>query len=222
MAQGDIYQVVLNSTFMAQQMRNVFHFYQTFVMTDYEAAENLAVAVTQKLFPAANAGLRSTFIVSAVSYNGLDITNLYNDDIFINYTTGYPYVGGQGIQEAMPPFVAYELRSNRLRGDIRRGFKRFSGLPENYGQGGALDSGVRTLIQAQLGDPFADKWTAQATPDDEWHLVVVKRIEYTTDKGNRAYRLPANQMEGDFFRPTEWDVQPRVTTQNSRKIGRGI
>lgn len=221
MALGDVWQLVLVHDYLNQQCRSVWHFLQGFTGDGVPAANNLAEAFLDTLMPAVGQGLRGSFIMNTVFYRSLEITNLFNPGVFVDYTQGLPQQGGAGAAEGMPPFVAYNIRSSRERRDIRRGFKRLVGVPETYGQNGAVQSSVVDLVKTQIADKLSGAWTDSATPEQEWYLVVVKRIEYLTDEGKRAYRLPNAPEEAEYFRPAEWEIRPVLTTQNSRKIGRG-
>lgn len=52
--------------------------------------------------------------------------------------------------------------------------------------------------------------------------VIVKRVPYTTPKGNKAYRLPKNAGESVTLAATGWGYDNLLDHRTTRKLGRGI
>lgn len=139
-----------------------------------------------------------------------------------------PYVpakAGNVSGEALSPVMAYGFRSNRTRTDIRRGTKRFVGVPEaNVGGGGVL------VGTGASGASFvAGKMTDPITYDDEgstltYSPVIVSKEEYTVpSSGNTAYRYYPTlieQME-HVAQSILWQPYAQVRSQTSRQYGRG-
>lgn len=125
---------------------------------------------------------------------------------------------------AMSPFDAVSLRTNRVRADIRRGFKRYEGLVEgSVGAFGVLDSAFRTAVAghaAYLSDTL--------TYDDEGNTLtfipcVIQLKKNTTDPDQGPYIKWPTEAEqlAHLASGVVWSVLDNATTQNSRKVGRG-
>lgn len=111
--------------------------------------------------------------------------------------------------DLLPPFAAVGARLTIATRVTRPGQKRFWGLFEHDSNNGLLDADVRALVEDLL-----DKWTLPiglSTPAD-----VV---------GLNAYVVRLNRETGAVVTRqavTGYLVSPYVTTQNSRKYGRGV
>lgn len=124
----------------------------------------------------------------------------------------------------LPSFMAYSFTTSRVRSDIRRGQRRIAGLVE-----GSVDNfGALSAGNLALGAALATKMSANLTYDDEGNTltftpVIVGKEEYTTPSGKKAYRYyrPFSAQEPHLAQGMVWSVNPRATTQNSRKPGKG-
>ena len=161
------------------------------------------------------AGIQSEDLV----YVELSATALY--DVTDFYSVPYPpsQAGTQG-ETAMSPFIAYPLSSNRVRTDIRRGFKRFAGVSEAYvGDGGVIEAGMPALL-TNLADLMSDTLEY----DDEGNTLsfqpAILSLELETPVTNpRRYHLYstlAEQLEHTAL-GINWTAGGFVTTQNTRK-----
>lgn len=160
-----------------------------------------------------------------VQYRECVVKDLYSVTDF--YTT--PFLantvgvsgGGAG---SMAPFIACEFRTNRIRADIRRGFKRYEGLDES------------------ASDPFGTISAAFLALMHTHALAISSTLTYT-DEGNSLTFTPCvislkknttDPDQGTYIKwPTEaeqlahlasgvvYNEQLVSTTQNSRKQGRG-
>jgi len=141
------------------------------------------------------------------------------------YSTGFvpPYAGGAG-GTAMSPVASFGFESNRVRSDIRRGQKRFSGLSENaFAGGGAVDSAYETLL-----NDLATRMSDVLSYNDEGNTItftpcIVQKESYTTPSGKTAYRYYAT--ESVQLQHTAvgviWSYKDTMRTQVSRQYGRG-
>jgi hypothetical protein len=151
------------------------------------------------------------------------VRDLYSVTDF--YERPYPVNPTGGVNgEAMSPAMAYGFKGSRVRTDIRRAQKRFVGVPEaNVGSGGLLLSGTVSALTG-LGTLMDDTLTY----DDEGNTLtfvpaVLGLEEYTTPKGNRAYRIHPTLSEQLNHVATGFTYAPyaSVRTQVSRQYGRG-
>lgn len=216
----DLFQVTHVQSLLNQQIVNTY----TYVLTTYTS--NVFAAATQlgqlwrsRFLQEDGLGFQCGVIVDNLASLEIRVQNLYNVNEFYAYLDGT--AAGTSIQEPMPPFVAFSFRTPWLGPNIRRGFKRIAGVPENYGVTGVLSGGA---VGALAGFTQVLNESLTLTADDEtitFHPCVVKRVKYVTESGGDAYRMPENAQEGVFDIVQEWGLLPNVTTQNSRKIGYG-
>lgn len=115
---------------------------------------------------------------------------------------------------------AFGLFSGRVRTDIKRGFKRIPGVPSDAYAGGSLWSSAYLAFLTDLAAKMSVQLEgATAT----YNPAVFQFEEYTTPRGNKAYRKyadPAVQAEHVAY-PLVWSGYDTVRTQVSRQIGRG-
>lgn len=155
--------------------------------------------------------------VSAYARNLYTPTDFYE----LPYLTR-PQGGAAG--EAAAPFMAYGLRSSRVRTDIRRGSKRFAGVSEDdAGAGGVVGSSQLARLAT-----LASRLSSPLTYDDEgntltYNLAILQFEEYTTPRGRKAYRKyasPTVQLEHSAT-GMDWAPETVVRSQTSRQYGRG-
>jgi len=129
-------------------------------------------------------------------------------------------IGSRVAGEAYPPFGCFSLRFVRRRADMRHGYKRFGGLSESDVAGGYLQSGLVTAINTLKGK-IVDPWVNPSL-EEVCNFCIVKRIPYVVEgSGKTAYRMPESAGEYISYFPTQAVLLGVVTTQNSRKFGRG-
>lgn len=209
---GDIFQVVMQQSYLGQTCLNAFYYRQTSENTDpdIESAEALAPAFDLNITPAI-----ADLQVDAVQFETLETINLFNPADLNSRNITTVTEGAITAIDALPSYVASEFRTSRVTRAIRRGFKRFTGLDESMmtvgvlapaylAAAGALSVALSMNIQ-RLNEPL--------TPI--FQPVIVKRIKYTTSSGSEAYRLPTSQAELEYFAANF--IYTRITTQNSRK-----
>lgn len=162
-------------------------------------------------------------VSSSYAFISAYVRNLYSATDF--YESPFPTTpNGEIGGECMSPLVAFGFVSGRVRTDIRRGMKRFAGVPEaSVGSGGTV-TGAEFIAQAAWGDVMSDTLTY----DDEGNTLtfvpaVLGLQEYTTPSGKKAYRpysTEAAQLEhvaqGIAYAPYD-----RVRSQVSRQYRRG-
>lgn len=119
-----------------------------------------------------------------------------------------PPIEGDKSGEAMPPFVSLSFRMNRGNRLTRNGYKRIAGLAEGdvteglFILGAGANAASVSAIETFLTQPFGDG-------DFIFDSVIVGRDEDgAPDLGRINF-------------PTSTQVQVAVTTQNTRKFGRG-
>jgi len=154
-----------------------------------------------------------------VNFLEVECRELYSVTDF--YTAAYsPAVMGDQANGITSPVLAYGLFSNRVRTDIRRGFKRLSGVSESQiGTGGLLESAQLTLMTAvatKMSEPLIG---IQGT----YQPSILSFEAYTTPKLKTAYKpYPTRdeQLEHAAI-GVSWAPYDRARSQTSRQIGRG-
>lgn len=190
-----VYRLIHRFKGFEQTMENVYFYGGA---TNAEVATDLANAWIDQIFPVwrniivGNCQSQSIFVEGLVG-----AADLYNVDLVEN---------GLRTGQQMPPFVAWAFRLNRGARGERNGYKRFGLISETDVEEGSAALGVideldsmASILSAEIGQPVPF-----------WSPLIQRRFE--------------NKVELDP--PTYWTFNDasyvNVSTQNSRKIGRGM
>lgn len=127
---------------------------------------------------------------------------------------------GSAAGDTANTFVAWGFAAPRTNRLIRASKKRIGGVAEVDITNGVANAGAIAKL-----NPLAAAFNAQLVNvpvggSNVFVPVAVKRIPYTTEDGKPAYRLPENSAETVFRTISNWAYE-RVTTQSSRKVGKG-
>lgn len=220
MALVDMYVLILKGMLGGQQHVNVFQYEKQEVAIDPgDAIEPLIDSFIDVFFGGLTGDLDSDLFTLGCSYTEIEAYNLADPTAF--GTRSIAFSGLQSTSEGMPKFVAYGFFSNRRSRAIRRGMKRFAGVPEIAANAGVIAANFLAdleFLAANLGLTMTTPITAEFTFDP----VVIKRVKYTTSEGKTAYRFPETDGELDFFLADDWTPYTELTSQNTRKTGRGV
>lgn len=219
MALLDIYQVNMVTQILDQSCLNVFFYQET---TEGETVPNHADLLAQEFvarhFSDPTSLFTSSLFSDQVRYMSAVVINLFDPADVGEELDGTKT--GANADTLMPTFCAFSLRTNWTTRLIRRGQKRFPGVVENANVNGEIIASAMTQL-AQLGDQLAETLVWEGISGNlVWTPVVVKRIREETPT-RVTYRLPTNLQEAVWVGATSWTPSNRITTQNSRKIGRG-
>ena len=211
MAYSDLYELRINGTVASQEVVNVFHLER---VSSVYTAQDLTNAFENWVLPSWRLSVHSGFqFLSAYAYRLADAEDWHErffTSIFGQRTGG----------EAYAPFVACAMRFARKRLDMRNGYKRFAGLSEADVTGGLISTTVQSLFLT-LGGKLMGVWETDEA-DAAFHFHIVKRVPYTPAGSTKtAYRLPESAGEYIYYRPSDVSVPRELTSQNTRKIGRG-
>lgn len=149
--------------------------------------------------------------------------NVYEDDDF--FTIAYPSGIFGGVAAAgSAQFVASGFRTNRVTRAVRRGFKRFGGVPTGaISEFGALSVGHKASM-ATLAAKMSE--TLEYTDGGNslsYVPTIVSKEKYTTPAGNTAYRYYSTlsaQLD-HIAQGVTWEGYSIVRSQASRQLGRG-
>lgn len=159
-----------------------------------------------------------------VLYQNCLVEDLYTPDNFYDSPLPSTVKGSIGGVLSASPTMAMGFRTSRVTSAIRRGMKRFVGLAQgNIADGGSIEPTTfskMTTLATLMKDPL--------TYDDEGNTLtytpaILSFEEYTTPKGNKAYRPYADEATqlANSFTGFSWEPYDTVRTQNSRQYGRG-
>lgn len=208
-ANGDLYQVVDVQSLEGQQVLNVYFYKRSAAVLVGNPAQQVADAFDSTMIP-----LIKPCQSPSLVHNEIRVQNLF--DPTDSYTKLVSHPGTYSVSgDNNEPFSALGIRLVQTNGSIRNGSKRLAGVIESMSSGGILtESGAITaLIAAGVG--MASGMDIGIITD-ALLPVVIKRI---LDGGR--YRLPANSGEAVTGDVSGALYNVDVTSQVSRKYGRG-
>lgn len=217
MALEQMFVLTLHSNMGQRNAINVFTYQLDQAINDpADAIEPLFNAFESVHFGAGGGNLNGTAFHTSISWTSLEAYNLFDLAAFGERLI--TEAGAHATSEAMPIANAYGFRSARKTREIRRGFKRFAGVPEDAGLGasGQIAAGFLTeleLLAGALGATMFDTGPSGFT----FSPVVIKRVPYVAPSGKDAYRFPETEAELSFFVADEWEANTLLTTQVGRK-----
>jgi len=161
-----------------------------------------------------------------VQFIEMTVRNVYGDTDFYTYPFQNEPLQGQYSDTMAPIFNAIGYRTNRVRQSIRRGQKRFVGVPEGQVSGGGQwDAGY---ITGYL-NPVAAAMSAVLSYDDEGNTltyapIVVAKEQYIPDPARpdrvayKYYDTEVEQLE-HVAQGIVWSVRSYVSHQTTRRYG---
>lgn len=214
----DPYVVTLKSRIGAVEVRQDFA-YQVTLTAGGDEAYQLAFGFWNWL----EASGINTVVANNTTFYGVSVRNLYYPTVFHELGGVTPVTGIHEGNKA-PTFLCVSFKSNKPAYGQRPARKRFGGLTEDllngdYITGGAGYPDMLDNFAVALGD-FIQTGGTPATY--QFEPVVVKRVKYVTADDKVAYRYPQSAEEADIFQAVIWSWDEKVTTQNTRKLGRGM
>lgn len=202
MATGDMFLLTMNyvTSYGASQLANVFAFEQ---IDGGAGAAELGIEFFENWFPTIRA-----FSTTALTYESLEIINLNDPTDFALQTLSGEH--GDNNVEPLPPFVSLTFSYLRADRTVRNGRKAFCDVPEAYSAGGIL-----------VGDGITKAAAIRDLLDDD--------IDWPDDGSTwrpRIYRRPGTYASGvvsapGLMYPIAAISEPSISSQNTRKIGRG-
>lgn len=212
MPYDQLYEVRLECSFLNQQVINVFH--GETLDPGFEA-QHIMEAFVDTILPLWQSATTVSFIFERLYIYRLSDPTDFND----TYFTGIHGVDATSAQNAAP-FLAVAVRFPRQRTDMRHGWKRFAGLNEGQFQNGVITAATIANFE-DLTDALINPWVNGVV--ETFRYAVVKRVLYHPggDPDKDAYRLPESAGEYVSYFPNQRIIQEELSSQNSRKTGRG-
>lgn len=165
-------------------------------------------------------------VTNNVLIDRLDVLNVYDPVDFFSTPIAPPLVGGR-VEPSLPTFVAFKFASTVVRRDIRPGQKAVPGVGEGMQDNGSLAAAATPLVNAFATALGATITATVGGVTDTFLPCIVSKVRYAVpDRGTFAYRYRPATGAGNQFDflavGIQWAARPQVSSQNSRKPGRGI
>lgn len=229
------FEVTIQGTYQNQQIINRLSFWNSLDTPSVSGAFPLIQALgldPLDLTAPAVSSVLETFLVAQT--NGYQLTkvlvrNLYSvTDFYTLLPTGVGWAGTQpqGV-DGMMSFVACKLVTNRIRTDVRAGSLALTPPnEENVTADGTLNSNQTNVMQ-DLANALNLPPTFSSGQDTGIYVPsVFKKVKYVpegNDPDEYAYRYPddINVLFATSAIGVTWQIVGRVTSQTSRRIGKG-
>jgi len=153
------------------------------------------------------------------------IRDVYNplDFVDLPFIPAFAGTNGDGTQGS--PILAYAVRSNRTRLDIKRGKKAFPGVMLGDDDGDGEISSVQLARVQTIADRMGDTLSfVDGANTATFQPTVVQREKYTTPSGKFAYRYYASfatQSPGHTMTGITWEAVSTIRGQQSRQYNKG-
>lgn len=219
-----VMEVVLRTEFQGQECVNRWNY----VSSGTPAAVSLSFALVAAMggVTIATGSLLNKIqqlMSTAVDFVDLEARDVYSDTDF--YTRPFATsTNGTATGVATSPVLAYGYRTNRVRRDVRRGTKRFTGVVEE-----AMSAGG-TLVAPYLdtAEEVRALMSSVLTYDDEGNTIsfspaVCGKKSRVLENGNTTYEYwpdAAQQVDHSAI-GIVWEIYDQVRSQTSRQYGRG-
>jgi len=200
MAIGNRYELIDFQSFEQQDCLNVYYYLQVSGISGNAA--DLISAWNINVLPVLQT-IQSVFI----SHLAIGAKNL-DDPTDFSLLPHVPVVTGNQVGEAMPPFAAWAFRLTRQQTNIHHGAKRIAGLSEASQDAGVALPGFR---------PNLDNFAAVLGTN---YVGVAGGVYEPRIMRKTKVLIPPSIVYTDF--PMGAGQYIRLTTQNTRKFGRGI
>ena len=200
MAIGDRYELLDGMKYLAQDCLNVY-FYK-FVGGPSGSAGDLVTVWTAAVLPTVVAMQQTGVVHQLIAARNLD--NPLDFFAFPPLAGNVGQITGQG----MPPFVAWAFRLLRTRTDVHHGAKRIVGVPEGLVADGVADAGAAAVLANYASIYGADLVTGAG---NQYEPVIMRRVLDA-----------AGHLIGYDDFPAGLAQYVRISSQNTRKFGRGV
>lgn len=205
-AVGDVIQIIDVQTYLLQTVQNVYEFF-VYELTGTVTLEEIALEwVDTVLTPVRN------IQADDINHDYLAVKNLSNGVDIWDETTNLP--GVVVSTNPSPSFVAVGIQLLRSTAITRHGGKRISGISDDNITGNSLVGVALTNMPALLTALSAELNVVGADGTASLYPVIVGRYPQGSPNAGEMDLSKLNPIQGAQFK--------RVTTQNTRKAGRGI
>lgn len=165
----------------------------------------------------------ATLTSNGLQWHQIIVRNVYDPTDFVELPF-VPVAPGLGSGDVEAGFVAFGCRSNRVRTDIGRGYKRFAGVNESaVNSFGELTSGAKTQLEVIAGKIQAVITFEEGAITNTYKPVIVGKEKIIVEGEPVKYRYYTSlEAQLDHIAlGTVWEAYDHVRSQVSRKIGQG-
>lgn len=207
LADNDIYEIVDIGYNNDQLNINVYHYFADNPVAGNVNAETLAGLFVEDVLPKVAAIQNTSLLHTQVQVKNLfDPTDAFTDLIAVPGTVTN--------SDEAPIMLAIGVTLSHNNAAVRKGRKAYGGLDEaEMANGSVVGSGLITSLgnlMTQLVDPLTD------TLVDTYFPIVLSSL-----LAGGGYGVPANLSQAVYGVLDAATYNPLITTQNSRKTGRG-
>jgi len=163
---------------------------------------------------------------SGMAWDRVRAENLFNVSELTVFEWS-PALVGSASGNALPTYAAYGFTCPSQRRGMNPGQRRLPGVPETFsGNFGAVEGTAVTAglaVAEAFGEDVALDFRG-GIGECTLRPVIVKRVRSGagTDEDPYEYELPRQVADRVTYSARNWTLRQYVTTQNTRKIGRGI
>lgn len=230
-------EVIIAGDVVGQQWVKRLNYEVLFALTPFSFSSSL---VTQIMDDAADPGTPGAggliAKLLAMMSQSVTITAITARDVYsvTDFYTRVVSLEGGIVSTPISTFNAFGFQTDRTRSDIRRGAARFPGpITTQIENSGNFNAATRTLMGAVAAELSAQQTLASGVNSAVANPVVVSKQKYypgcdpdnvPCEPGKKpAYRYydTWEQQELHIMRDITWSPVYEMTTQNSRKVGRG-
>lgn len=209
---GQIVRITLRGVVYTEQWENVYHYRQNndtpATYLEWATAFWTNLKAAWRAFQVVDASVRTLTVL---------IEQIGGTEQFGEYTI--PLLEQVGLRSAssaiLPTFNAAGIKLVPTTRVVRPGAKRFIGLREEDSNGTALEAGTKTLVDnigIALLNPLAYGLLSAAAAD----LIIYGPVLAPTEHN------PAGRPDPVYSNVVSYLTNPNITSQVSRKVGRGI
>jgi hypothetical protein len=160
-------------------------------------------------------------LYTGVIFQNIQARNIYSVTDFYDTPIPSGVTGEDASGQGMNGFETYGFVSSRVRTDIRRGTKRFSGATEaQVGEFGVITPSMLTVLEG-----IATLMTGEMVYDDETNVLsylpcIVSKESYVTPSGRTAYKYYEDKEEQleHIATSISWTPYDNTRSQTSRKV----
>jgi len=227
-------ELVLQAHYFGQEIINRFNYLGTGTPGEDNAAAALAQAFGCIWDGAAYPdGLPFKDILNlqtdTVVYDFAAARDVYSDIDFVEVPFVHPATGLAGSGQGESPAVAFGLRTNRVRLDVGRGYKRLVGVGEGWiDPGGVLGATGQTQLNVVAEALTANLTQSLGGNDYTFVPVIVSKMRYLPptpvfNAAGTAYMYwPTYLEQSAHWAPSvTWEIYTTTRTQTSRQYGKG-
>lgn len=224
-----LFEAILECSYHEQQIINRWNYTAPDASLGIDSSEALAIVFgavpnADETYPTDTPiGAIRAFVVNNYHFGSFFVRNVYDPLDFFEIAF-LPGTVGLSIDSGLSPFVAAGFRTNRLRLDVRRGYKRIAGVGEAWMFEGGLFAEPAQVLLLEIANQMTLPLVYNHLGVTQTFSPTVVRKKKTVDSEGKVkyayYPTLAEQMDHAAV-GVAWQFYPEARTQNTRQYGRG-